>query len=131
PAGLLPGPRPLPAADLVNARRRRVVTVGHPPLDEIDAMHRHPQQLAAGVLDDERLEDLLADADLLGTAEAADAMVHVDHVVARLERGEALQRDAAAELASAAESTCPPEDLVVGEHTGPWDGVIDDEAAPE
>jgi hypothetical protein len=117
------GPRPLLAADRWTRGGAASSVVGDPALDQVDPVDRNAQQLAAGVLDHQRLEDLLADAAPAPSRGTADAVVHVDHVLARLQRGEALDRGAAAELAAAAQPPGAPEDLVVGEDAQRRDGA--------
>jgi hypothetical protein len=53
---------------------------------------------------------------LLEAPEPADPVVHVDHVVARLELAQALDGAAAPEPTPAAHAAGAAEDLVVGEH---------------
>ncbi|MEX1056533.1 MAG: mechanosensitive ion channel protein MscS, partial [Natronospirillum sp.] len=61
--------------------------------------------------------------------ESADAVVHVHHVVARLQGGEALDGDASPELAPPSQPAGAAEDLVVGENAEDGDGLREDEAA--
>jgi hypothetical protein len=75
-----------------------------------------PAGSRALVLDRERLHLLAGDLDVLEPHEAADAVVHVHHVVARGELREALERDGASEAPAAAHAPRATEDLVVVEH---------------
>jgi hypothetical protein len=122
---------PALAADPVDRGRGAVLPVGDPALDQVHPVHGHAEQLAARVLDGHRLEGLVADPHLLHPPELAYAVVHVDHVVARLQRGEALQRRATPEAAAPPHAPAAPEDLVVGEHPERRVGPGEPEASGE
>ena len=109
---------PALAAELVEARRRRVAAhiVGRAvALDLIDAIERHVEPVAALVLDDRHLDRALAHEHLLDAAIDADAVLEMHHVVARFERGDALERGAGSVAAMATDAPLATEDLVVGE----------------
>src|SRR5690606_21549134 len=96
------------AADLVELRRGDVIGIRDPALDQIQAVDRDAEDLAAGVLDGEGFELGVGHAYALEPQEPADSVVQVDHVVAGAELGETLQGDGAAEPPSAPE---PPRAL--------------------
>ena len=75
-----------------------IVRLAHPSLDEVHPVDRDPEDLPAGVFDGQRLDLLASDLQLLQSPEDPHAVVHVDHVVARGELGQALQGRGAAEL---------------------------------
>ena len=114
--GAPPRARPLLGAELVPGRRiGRAAGVAR---DETERVHRHVQQVAARVLDDEELGGIAGDLHDLQAAVAADAVFLVHHRGAGRERGEfaqdrlrvALDAPPPALLASAF-----PEELVLGD----------------
>ncbi len=79
--------QPLPAATAKAMQPRRravraVVHVGDPALHQIGSVVRYPQDVAARVLDDQRLQFLAADPHPLESAVAPDAMVEMHDVIA-------------------------------------------------
>ncbi len=84
-----PGARPLLGAELVPGRRfgRAAGIAG----DAVERVHRHVQQIAAGVLQHQELRRVAGDLHDLQAAVAADAVVLVYHRRAGRERGELAQ----------------------------------------
>ena len=99
--GLPPEPPPALPADPVQARRFVVGVGPDPAFHLVEPVDRDPQHFAARVADDERLDRFTPDLDAFQTAEAPDAVFHVDDVVSGTELGEALQRRGAAEAPGA------------------------------
>src|SRR5688572_4591121 len=82
----------------------------------IDPVERDVQPVAALVLDDGRLDRTLPEEDLFDTPIDADAVLEVHDVVARGERGEALDCRAGCVASRSADAALAAEDLVVGEN---------------
>ena len=111
--------RPALSAELVQARRRRILgdVVGRAiPLELVDAIERHVEPIAALVLDDRDFDRALPDEDRLDAAIDADAVLEMHDVVAVLERHRVERRGAADVPARAANAPLAAEDLVIGEN---------------
>ena len=63
-----------------------------PPLDLVEPVDGDAEDLATVVGDHEDLDRLPADLHALQPAEAADAVLHVDDVITRLQLGQTLER---------------------------------------
>ena len=88
---------PPASAELVQPRRRRVVADVHGgaiALDLVEPVERHVQPVTAFVFDHRDLDRALAHEDLLDAAVDPDAVLEMHDVVAGLERGDRLERDA-------------------------------------
>ena len=110
---------PAPAAELVQARRRRILgdVVARPiALELIDAVQRNVEPIAALVLDDRHLDRALSDEDRLDAAIDPDAVLEMHDEIARLERDGVERRRAADVPARAANTSLTTEDLVIREN---------------
>ena len=124
------GTQILPAlpADAVHRRRLCPLRAADPPLQQIEPVHGHAQELRARVFDQNRLDLLATDGDMLEPAKAADAVVHVHDRVPRGELRDALERSGAAKAAPPANAARAQEDLVVGEDAQARGRVVQDES---
>ena len=114
--------RPLLATEPVQARRRRVLAHGVGgtiALDLVEPVQGDVEAVAPLVLDHRDLDRALFDDDRLHPAVDADAVLEMDDVVPRLERGDRLHRRAGAVAARPPDAPVATEDLVVGEHAKP------------
>ena len=84
-------------------------------LDLVEAIQRYVEPVAPLVLDHCDLDRRLAMEDSRHAAVDADPVVEVDHIVARLERSDLLERSPRHVLPRAADPALATEDLVVGE----------------
>ncbi len=86
-----------------------------PLFDQVETVVRNAQSFSIRVFDLERLDGLLGDTDALQPGEPPYAVVQMDDVIARRQRGDGLQRGDPVQPSLAPDPVRPGEDLVIGE----------------
>ncbi len=109
----LPGTRAQPVQ---TGRRSIGVTTRAVGLELVEPVQRHIEAVAALVLDHRHFERALAHLEHLQAPIDADAVLQVDHVIARLQRPRSRRRGGRAVAARAPQPAGAPEDLMVGQH---------------